>query len=302
MVKCLRREEINPIKWDDCVRKASNARLYAMSHYLDLVCIRGGWLALVYKDYEAVMPLALNEKIPLFPRIIHPLFAQQLGVFGPSPRNEDLTNLFIDAIPKKYKSVYLQFNEENQIPQSRLEKSTQRNNYTLDLNKPYDILHQGYSKNMKRNIKKGKNSGCQVAPVPPETFTEFYLSQTSGKTIEEHQLKTLLPSLLNELAARKDAKIVGANDEDGQLLAACLITNFNRRLTYLLARSTTQGKEKRAMHFLIDSIIKEFAGGEYILDFEGSDIDSIAEFYSYFGASPQTYSSLSYKSFPFNLF
>jgi len=209
MVRCLRREDINPIKWDDCVRKAYNARLYAMSHYLDLVCIRGGWLALVFKDYEAVMPLALNDKIPLFPRIIHPLFAQQLGIFGSAPQNEDLSNLFIEAIPKKYKSVYLQFNEENQIPRSRVEQSAKRKNYTLDLNKPYEVLHQGYSKNMKRNIKKGKNSGCQVASVPAETFTEFYLSQTSGKTIEEHQLKTLLPSLLNELAARKDAKIIG---------------------------------------------------------------------------------------------
>jgi len=302
MVKCLGREEVNPIKWDDCVRKAPNARLYAMSHYLDLVCIRGGWIALVYKDYEAVMPLALNEKIPLFPRIIHPLFAQQLGIFGYSHQNEDLTNLFIDAIPKKFKSVYLQFNEENQIPRSRLEESITRTNYTLSLNKPYEDLHKAYSKNMKRNIKKGKNSGCQLVAIPSDAFTKFYLSQTPDNTIEEHQLNTLLPSLLNELVARKDAKIVGANDEDGQLLAACLITNFNRRLTYLLARSTTQGKEKRAMHFLIDSIIKEFAGGEYILDFEGSDIDSIAEFYSYFGASPQTYSSLSYKSFPFNLF
>ena len=267
----------------------------------DRVCLNGGWLGLVYGDYEAVMPLALNTKIPLMPRIIHPIFAQQLGIFGQSPASEDQTIQFLAAIPKKYKNVYLQFNEDNKIPKSRLSESTERINYTLALNKAYEDLHNGFSKNMKRNIKIGKKNGCQAEQLAVDKFCEFYLANTPEKTIQNHDLERLLPSLLTALIKNKAAKILSVKNEDGKIVAACLLTIFKSRLTYLMARSSEQGKQKRAMHFIIDSIIREYAGGDYILDFEGSEIESIANFYSFFNAIPNSYPTLSYQSFPFSL-
>jgi hypothetical protein len=45
----------------------------------------------------------------------------------------------------------------------------------------------------------------------------------------------------------------------------------------------------------------EYAGTNYILDFEGSDIEGIANFYQQFGSIPQPYYSLSYNHLPWLL-
>ncbi len=52
----LKNDEIDVVKWDLCIAKAANALPYAYSWYLDIVA--PSWDALIYGDYEVVMPLA----------------------------------------------------------------------------------------------------------------------------------------------------------------------------------------------------------------------------------------------------
>ena len=51
----LTNREIDKIKWDECIDKADNGLVYAYSFYLDHMAKQ--WDALVWNDYEAVMPL-----------------------------------------------------------------------------------------------------------------------------------------------------------------------------------------------------------------------------------------------------
>ena len=46
--------------------------------------------------------------------------------------------------------------------------------------------------------------------------------------------------------------------------------------------TTSGGKIVAANHFLFDKIIEEFAGSNYILDFEGSDLPGVKSFYEKF--------------------
>ena len=43
------------------------------------------------------------------------------------------------------------------------------------------------------------------------------------------------------------------------------------------------------MFFLVESVLKQYDNKEYILDFEGSEIEGVARFYKGFGAQDQPY-------------
>jgi hypothetical protein len=53
-----------------------------------------------------------------------------------------------------------------------------------------------------------------------------------------------------------------------------------------------------ANHFLLDRMIKEFSGQQLVLDFEGSQIAGIAEFYRQFGSTPEPYPFLRFSQLP----
>jgi hypothetical protein len=53
-----------------------------------------------------------------------------------------------------------------------------------------------------------------------------------------------------------------------------------------------------ASHALIDSFIKDHAGKNLVLDFEGSDIRNLALFYSSFGAIDEKYPAVRLNSLP----
>jgi hypothetical protein len=58
------------------------------------------------------------------------------------------------------------------------------------------------------------------------------------------------------------------------------------------------GKTLGASHSLIDAFIKDHAGEDIVLDFEGSDIPSLAFFYSSFGAVEEKYSAIKLNKLP----
>ena len=49
------------------------------------------------------------------------------------------------------------------------------------------------------------------------------------------------------------------------------------------------------MTFLIDQVIRKYAGQSLTLDFEGSDDDNLARFYQGFGSRPVSYPGFSYR-------
>jgi len=301
MIKCVKRGDLDVKKWNYCVQQAYNGRLYSMSYYLDSVCTKGTWLALVYNDYEAVMALPINQRIPFFPRIMLPHFAQQLGVFSKSEVSPEIITQFLDAIPAKYKSVYLQLNESNHASSQNNKEIKNRSNYVLSLSQDHDTLFSNYSANLRKNIRKAAKQNFTVNQLSPEAFIPFYLMHDKSKYISKSRTLDVLGELLPTLLSEQVATIYCAKDEDQNIVAACLITAFNKRLTYMMANSSPEGRSKRAMHWLLDQIIKEHCSTMDYFDFEGSDIPSIAEFFSFFGAELTSYQLVKYDRFPFTL-
>ena len=64
---------------------------------------------------------------------------------------------------------------------------------------------------------------------------------------------------------------------------------YQNRVVNLFGTSNSEGKSKFAMHLILDHIIKQNANTSTILDFEGSDLKGVNEFYQSFGPERVVY-------------
>jgi hypothetical protein len=81
-------------------------------------------------------------------------------------------------------------------------------------------------------------------------------------------------------------------------LAIVLFLRDKDRIYLLQATTSPAGRDIGANHFLLDHVIREFAGQSMTLDFEGSDLPGVAHFYKSFGAQDQPYFFYRYNRLP----
>jgi hypothetical protein len=292
-IQYLIHQQINKAKWNDCIHKADNGLLYACSGYLDSMAPQ--WNALVLNDYEMVMPLPCRKKIGIN-YLFQPSITPALGIFGNGITPEIITE-FLNTIPKEFKVWDLSFNNSNKILYND-GAIVVRNNYVLDLNAPYNQIQKNYSENIQRNIAKAVKSGCvvqkdisfdAVAAICKREFPKF--------TRVEDGLFEKLHDVYRTY--KTDSKTYAVFTNEGTLLASAIFLFFKNRAYYWLVGNSPESKQYGASSLLIDSFIKEHAGKNLLLDFEGSDTISVADFYKKFGAVLEPYTTLYLNKLPF---
>ena len=291
----LLQNEIDKTKWDACIHNASNGLIYAFSFYLDNMAKH--WDALVLGDYEAVMPLTWNKKYGFF-YLYQPAFTASLGIFG-HDINEQVVQRFLSSIPQKFRLIEISLNSGNHFSGS-LKNSYSRANYTLDLNKDYQTLYSSYRDNHKRNIAKAFQLGSTVSrEIPVDEImklNEEQLKHISGTKPGDY---LNFKKLFEQLTTRQQAKVYGILGPNKNILSSAVFFFAHNRAYYILVGNHPDGKTIGASHALIDAFIKDHAGKDLILDFEGSDIRNLAFFYSGFGAKEDIYPFLKINRLPF---
>ena len=81
-----------------------------------------------------------------------------------------------------------------------------------------------------------------------------------------------------------------------EIISSIFFTIFHNRLTLLLPTTNEKGYSKRANIFLVNHLIRTYQNSNYILDFEGSEIPGVRNFYESFGAVPEYYYIHNYES------
>lgn len=299
MIKYLQHSEIDKSKWDACIRDSFNSMVYATSWYLDLV--HEGWEGLVEDDYERVMPLTGGKKFGVH-YLFQPYFVQQLGVFSKSILTPAITREFIQHIPEKFRFVDIKLNSFNKLNGSAYAIHSNKN-YVLDLINDYPKLFSRYSSNTKRNLQKStKNKLSLVKNIKPEAIITLF-RDNRGKNLtkwnDHHYM--LLRKLIYSAIHNGKGITYGVFTEHNQLCAGAFFLSSSNRLIFLFSGSNETSRENGAMFKLIDELIKEYAPGNLVLDFEGSNDASLARFYKGFGAKESSYLSLQINrlKFPF---
>ena len=310
-IQYLTHQQIDKTRWDNCIEKADNGLIYAYSFYLDNMSAH--WDALVMSkglhpenEYETVMPLTWNKKYGIR-YLYQPFLTAQLGVFGKNVTEEQV-EFFIKSVPASFRYIDISLNSKN-IAVYLTRFSIHRNNYVLDLNRPYEILHQNYRENIQRNIKKAFQLGCSVQKdFDVEKVIELALQQMKNQGKEESKNIEHFKKLYQTLHSRKMATTYGVFSTQNELLASCVFFFSHNRAYYILVGNHPNGKSMGASHALIDAFIKDHAAtylpagqAGMLLDFEGSDIRNLAFFYSSFGAVNEIYPAIKINRLPFFL-
>ena len=288
-------QQIDKSKWDNCIDTAANGLVYGYSFYLDAMAKH--WDALVLDDYEAVMPLTWNKKYSIT-YLYQPFFAASMGVFG-NNISATLVNDFLRAIPTKFSYWDIYLNQANRFALAGF-NLYERVNFVLSLNEPYEILYNNFRENIKRNIKKAAQLNCVIKKdIAVDAVIALAMEQSknfSPVTAEDYDH---FKNVYHHLQAQQKAVTYGVYTSTNKLVASCAFIFSHNRAYYILVGNHPNGKTIGASHAIINAFIKEYAGQNILLDFEGSDIPNLAFFYSSFGATEEKFAGLKLNRLPF---
>ena len=292
-IKYIKHSDIDSEKWAQCIENAENSRIYANIWHLDRTAIV--WDALVYGDYELVMPLPVRKKFG-FSYVYQPLFCQQLGIF-PEP-NAFIAAEFYKLLFDKFRYIDIHLNARNPSIQKKEELDfLPRHNYLLDLQYNYKSLVRSYSTNTKRNIAKADKNNLQyISGIRLEDYLAFKNVNLNDKVSKKNIEK--LKSIIAFGQYKGIGEIYGVYSTENEMCAAVYFCRWKNRVIYLNAATSDKGKKLGAMYFLVDNFIRANAERNLMLDFEGSMIPGVARFYGGFGATPETYFQLKFNRLP----
>jgi len=292
-IEYLQRREIDDGKWDEVIARSPAETLYPYSWYLDAAAER--WSALVMGDYRFIMPLVWKKKYGIR-YLYQPLFCQQLGVFSREVTDPLLVNRFIDRMQAKFRFGVVHLNARNLVGDTPRYQVEDRSNYVLPLDGHYEELNAGYSMNARRNLKRALEVGGEL--VRDAGLDELLqLKRENDLTgISEPRYRQMM-NQFEAVVSNSKGRVYGIR-EGGRLLAGAFMAFSRTRIIYLQSVSSGNGKEQRAMFRIVDQVIRDHAGSGMSLDFEGSNIPSIARFFNGFGAKPEIYQGLSFNRLP----
>ncbi len=288
MVSYLHRGQIDDTRWNMVLAASRFDTVYAHTWYLDACA--ADWGGLVVGDYEYIMPVAFRKKFG-FRYSYQPRFCQQLGIYSEKEVTRETQQLFLKELKSKFSFGDYAFNEGNRLIGDDLKGFTDNSNYILSLASEYGELQKDYSSNCRRNLKKAVAASLEfsdkISVIDLVQLKKQYDHQ--GQT-EEHYKRLI--QMFSGLEEKGKVKACGVK-LDGLLSAGAIFAFSDKRVHYLLSVSSGEGKEKSSMFLVIDQFLRMHAGEALSLDFEGSNIPSIARFFTGFGAVPQQYQRIS---------
>ncbi len=311
-IQLLQREEINDNQWNACLLSGINALVYAHTDYLDILT-DNNWMGLVAGNYEAVFPLPLKKKFG-FSYVVQPPFCAQLGAFGNNemPNGEPVFQQdFIARIPiylfrkRLHLNPYFPLGKDLMLA---IGKEGAKQNLILDLSNGYQA-NKDATKNIARLNEKGI---CyQTHAVTPAEIISFYKKQWGNLN---PSITEVWYDKLQQLCAHfkkmdnPTCEIVSAHGPNGDCLGGGIffktIANTERSSTttgdfpythkgfihYVCgAANVDHPDSKGVMHGVLDFVLRAHQGQNFVFDFEGSSIDSVAAFYQKFNPQSAPY-------------
>ncbi|MEO8584000.1 MAG: hypothetical protein ABI415_09405 [Flavitalea sp.] len=296
-IQYLKRKDIDIKKWDNCVAQNSNGLIYAYSFFLDKIAIN--WNGIIVNDYDCIIPIPWRRKYGINYQF-KPAFIQQLGIIG----NASLIDSAIiqEKITGKIKYGTLLFNFSNKEIANELHAHSHVN-MVLGLSAGYDKLYSGFSSSVKNHIKQSQSKNLHYTESNDidgaiDLYENLYSKRMLSIKNDDYRNLKILSKLMFE---KEMCLIRKVKDSNGTTLATTLLLKDTKRIYNLISSITIEGRHLKANYFLFDELIREFSGQPLLLDFEGSDLEGIKQFYGKFGSHNEPYFYLNYNRLPWPL-
>jgi len=290
-IQMIERCSIDPKHWDDFVDRSFFRHPCLRSAYLDAVY--PSWSALILGDWVAALPVMIQKKYGFRYAAAFPL-VQQTGCISPGQVSIDT---FIDFLDQKISLIEIPANETDHTDLNHEKYS----NYCLDISRDYVDISAQYNTNTKRNIKKALGHGLELRHnTDVEKAVSFFRVNNSKNKLKANHFN-IVRKLLNNYS-KTSCKCFEVVNKEGVVVSMSIFTVAMDRHVYTLSASTEQGKNEGGLFFLIDQYIQNHCGNDSrLIDFEGSNISGIAQFYAGFGASDRPYPFIRINNLPWPL-
>ena len=296
MIKYIKRKDLNSVKYNDCIEKSIQSRIYAFSWYLDIVA--DNWGVLVQDDYKAVMPIPWKKKYGI-KYVYPPFWLLELGVFS-LDENQDI-NSFLQVLCGNFKFIELRLNTKNKFLKSDF--LIKRQFQYLDLEIGYESILKGYNRNRKREIKKAnKHHLIENWNDNPEKLITIFKANIAErvKGISDKDYTTLL-NLMQFSIQKKVGELLTIYDSNDKLLAAAFFLKHKNKVTQLVCASDVSNRKNGVHAFFNDRAIFKYQPHFSVYNFGGSSMKNIANYYTSFGATTEDYQQIKYNNLPFLL-
>jgi len=287
MIHYVVREELDEVKYNECIEASIQSRVYAYSWYLDIVVDQ--WDILVLNDYEAVMPIPLRRKYFIH-YVYPPLWILELGVYSKIKNNNEAD--FLSFLQKKFLFIELRLNSGNKLD-TRNSFLKERQFQELDLTQGHDSIRNRYQSDRKKDVKRAEKHQLRIEwGSHSDELIQLFRSNVGTRTPEikdkdYKNLKTLI-STCEEKNVGETCSVYQKN----QLLAAAFVLKHQTTVTILCSSTDFSNRKNGANTFLIDQAIQRFSKDYSVFNFGGSSIKSIAKYFVSFGAKQKTYPML----------
>lgn len=271
----LSRSKLDTTKYDACVHDSPWCRVYAYSWYLDAFC--EDWYVIMQGDYDAVMPVPVKRKWGIS-YVYKPPFTQQLGVFAKEA-------IDTESFYRKLKGRHLHIDYTHHGPQLP-DNDEERPNYIVNFrNQP---LQDQLNTNRKRDLKKAVKANLQFDPDVPwniagQYFTTHQLTDNQPLPAEAfHQVchAEKLYGSFKLAAVREGADII---------FLQAYATDRSRVYNLVPMAVHARARETGAATFALVELTRHMPATISILDFEGSAIEGVANFYRSLGGTLESY-------------
>ncbi len=307
ITEVLERHQINDEIWNAFIASSPQAAPYGCTWYLDVVW--PGWKAIVVTEKDqilAALPFSLSKKHGIT-YVFNPKFSQYVGLFFGTIEKKNATLTFalkkrlvkavVEALPSEVKVFNVKFSPEFDYPLpfhwAGYELNT-RYSYWLDNQADKQVLFKNFEERTRTYINKAVKTGLVVSSVEDIDAIVALTNERNTYPLDEVLLKKLWAALHQQ----KKGTALEVRGADGRLHAGLIYQQFQHKIIHLFSAFDAELGNQGGMSLAIWKSI-ETAGPEVkIIDFEGSMLEPVENFFRGFGTRPVPYLQIKKNSFP----
>lgn len=283
MIRWINKQDMDLEKYNACIENSEQSLLYAYSWYLDIVCT--DWMVMVYKDYEAVMPIPFRKKYVL-KYVYPPFWMLQLGIFNQSKK--EVERLFINELLGKFRFVELRLNSRNKMVSSNYIET--KYFQELNLSSDHEKILSDYQSDRKKDLRKADKFELKTKwDDSPEVLIQLFKNNVGRRTpeIKDNDYQNLL-KLIQTCIEKSSGQILSVYKEEA-LVASAFFLKHKDTVTILCSSTDFENRNNGANTFLIDQAIQKYSQSFSVFNFGGSSMTSVAQYFKSFGTSTVRY-------------
>jgi hypothetical protein len=303
----LERSQVDTTAWDAFITASPQAAPYGCAWYLDVVW--PSWKAIIVSQNGqilAAMPFRISKKYGIR-YVFTPKFCQYVGIFfGNIEKKNDalrfawkkkLVSAIVAVLPSEVKVFDLKFAPEFDYPLpfhwAGCELHT-RYSYWLANQKDKAAIFKNFEERTRTYINKAVKTGLIASSVVQVDAITQLAKERNTYPFDD----ALLKKLWEALRQQGNGVALEVRDTDGRLHAGLIYQNFGHKLIHLFSAYDPALGSQGGMSLAIWRSI-EAAGPEVqMIDFEGSMLEPVENFFRGFGTRPVPYLQVKKNSLP----